>query len=266
MVIHRLKLTAGIVIAGLCIAGFGCASLRQNLPLKEQRPVAIPSMAGRQPQDGTARPAGAAKVVYLTFDADMTPAMKKRLEEKKVLAWYDPALIEYLRKEDVAATVFVTGMFAELYPSLITDLAKDDRFSIQNHSYDHSGFESPCYGLNELKSDDQRRAEITKTQDILHALTGKLPTMFRFPGLCKNAHDDATVISLGLKVNDGNLVSGDAFARDAARIAKHVVDAAVDGSVVVMHLGGPNAPATAEALRMIVPSLRAKGFNFAALR
>lgn len=255
MLIRRANLTAITVAATLCLAGFGCANTARTAS-SGSLPSAATSLS-------TSTTGG--KTVYLTFDADMTPAMKRRLEEHKVHSWYDPALLDYLRKDDVPATIFVTGMFAELYPTLITDLSKDSRFSLQNHSYDHSGFEAPCYGLNELKTDDQRKAEIAETQSVLKKLTGKAPTLFRFPGLCKNAHDDAIVASLGLRINDGNLVSGDAFSHNAGRIARHVIADARNGSVVVMHLGGPNAPATADAVRKIVPALRAEGFTFAAL-
>ena len=261
---EKFRSFISVLPAILLIAGFGCTvtpipaapspmhSARQEPPGTDASPDIRPEARQRK----------TIRTVYLTFDADMTPAMKRRLEEKKVSFWYDQGLVDYLRKENVPATIFTTGMFAELYPVLVKDLAEDGRFSIQNHSYDHAGFESPCYGLNELSTDDQRRAEITKTQAILKTLTGYAPTLFRFPGLCKNAHDDAIVTSLGLQVNDGNLVSGDAFSHDAARIAMHVIDTAVDGSVVVMHLGGPNATATPRAVMLIVPALRAKGFVF----
>ncbi len=264
MTYPRASSLAAFVVTVLCVAGFGCTDGHSPLAGLQFGKSELP-VAADAPQK-VASSNAANKTVYLTFDADMTPSMKKRLEEKKVRAWYDPALIAYLRQEDVHATIFVTGMFAETYQSLIAGLAKDDRFSLQNHSYDHSGFEFPCYGLNELKTDDQRRAEVSETQSILTRLTGKAPTLFRYPGLCKNAHDDAIVTSQGLRINDGNLVSGDAFNRNADGIARRVISSAKDGSVVVMHLGGPNAPATTDALRKIVPALRAEGFAFSTLQ
>lgn len=216
------------------------------------------------PQAGASAPM--TKTVYLTFDADMTQGMKSRLEKKKVAAWYDPKVIEELKSNDVPATIFATGMFAEIYPDLLKELSADGRFSIENHTYDHSAFAWPCYGLPALKTDEAKKAEIERTQAIIEKVTGKKPTLFRYPGLCgHNPHDDALVAAYGLTVNDGTVVSGDAFGRHPERIVKAVLDRVKDGSVVVMHLGGPNAPSTAAAVAELVPLLRARGFRFAKL-
>ena len=46
-----------------------------------------------------------------------------------------------------------------------------------------------------------------------------------------------------------------------------VLDDVRPGSIVVMHLiGAPNAPATAAALRTVIPALRARGYRFVTLR
>lgn len=249
----RMRLApAFAAAAAFVLLGAGCAA-----------PAIVPPPGSAVlPADG--KPAE--KTVFLTFDADMTQGMKSRLDEKKVAAWYDPKLIEELKAEDVPATVFVTGMFAEIYPDLIKELSADGRFSIENHTYDHSAFAWPCFGLRALKTDDEKRAEIRRTQAILESLTGKTPTLFRYPGLCgHDPHDDALVAAFGLAVNDGTLVSGDAFSRHPERIVRAVLGRVKDGSVVVMHLGGPNAPSTAAAVAELVPLLRAKGYRFAKL-
>jgi peptidoglycan/xylan/chitin deacetylase (PgdA/CDA1 family) len=247
-----VSLAAAVALTTLL--GAGCA-----------HPATAPLSANLPPL-GAGRSTDAVKTVYLTFDADMTPGMKARLEKKKVSAWYDQALIDGLRKEGVPATIFATGIFAEVYPDLLRELSADGRFSIQNHTYDHSAFAWPCFGLPSLKTDEQKREEIGRTQDIIEKVTGKRPAFFRYPGLCGNdPHDDAIVGSFGLTVNDGTLVSGDAFSRHPDRIIKTVLDHATDGSVIVMHLGGPNAPSTADAVAHLIPELRARGFRFAKL-
>jgi peptidoglycan/xylan/chitin deacetylase (PgdA/CDA1 family) len=61
-------------------------------------------------------------------------------------------------------------------------------------------------------------------------------------------------------------VSGDAFNPDAAAIVQQTIAGAKPGGVIVMHLiGAPNAPATATALRQVIPALRARGFRFVKL-
>jgi peptidoglycan/xylan/chitin deacetylase (PgdA/CDA1 family) len=62
------------------------------------------------------------------------------------------------------------------------------------------------------------------------------------------------------------VVSGDAFQPNPDPIVQAVVDRVRPGSIVVMHLhGGPNAPATDEALRRIIPALKQKGYRFVTL-
>jgi peptidoglycan-N-acetylglucosamine deacetylase len=50
------------------------------------------------------------------------------------------------------------------------------------------------------------------------------------------------------------VVSGDVGQSDAKAVAREVLEEAKPGSIVVLHLvGAPNAPATAKALREIIP-------------
>ncbi|MCX6754288.1 MAG: polysaccharide deacetylase family protein [Candidatus Nomurabacteria bacterium] len=205
------------------------------------------------------------KVAYLTFDADMTPFMKKKLDEKKVSTWYSKDLVNYLEDEKIPATIFVTGMFAEVYPDLIKDISKYPEIKIANHTYDHSGFESPCYGLKVVKTDKSKIEEIKKTQKILQSLTGYEPKYFRYPGLCNNKHDDALVKKLGLEISNEGLASGDAFNKDQVNITKTVVNGVQDGSVIIMHLGGPNAPAIDVSIKEIVIKLKAENYVFKVL-
>ena len=204
------------------------------------------------------------KALYLTFDADMTPSMRKRLAEGKVAAWYDPSLIRYLEQKRLPATVYMTGMFAEVYPSLAHRLGHDPRIVIGNHTYDHASFEARCYKLKPLTTDDEKRQEVLRAQAILKTATGQTPTSFRYPGLCRDAHDDAIVTGLGLSIDDGTIVSDDAFTRSATTIVEAVLRQAKPGGVILMHLGGPNAPMTGVALRRLVPLLERRGYTFGA--
>ncbi len=234
------------------------ASLPRRLaPAATTAPEAGPAATGT-PEEG--RP------IYLTFDADMTPGMLKRLRSGRVASWYDPSIIETLDAERVPATIFVTGLFAEAYPELIGKLASEGSYAFGNHSYDHAGFESPCYGLPTVSTDAAKLEEISKTQRILEGLTGRAPTLFRYPGLCRSAHDDALVASAGLRIDDGSVFSGDAFNRNPDAIARSVMSAARPGGVILMHLGGPNAPATGAALKVLIPKLRKHGYRFELLR
>jgi peptidoglycan/xylan/chitin deacetylase (PgdA/CDA1 family) len=192
----------------------------------------------------------------------MTPYMKSELTTGKVKTWYDPNIISYLETKKIPATIFVTGLFAETYPKEITQWSNDGLL-IENHTYDHSAFNSPCFGLKILKTDQEKKDEITKTQNIIFNLTGKTPTLFRYPGLCFKTSDNKLVTNLGLTINNGNLNSGDPFNKNPNSIIKTVASKAKDSSVILMHLGGPNAPSSYKALEKLIPILKKKGFNFA---
>ena len=192
----------------------------------------------------------------------MTTGMRAKLRSGAVKAWYDPAVINLLLKTGVPARIFVTGLFAETYPDLIRELAKSPNITFGNHTYDHLSFEPHCYGLQTLTTDDAKRAEITKTQTVIKDLTGVEPTLFRYPGLCRNEHDDVLVSSLGLTIDDGNLTSGDAFNHRVHSVTSTVLNDVHDGSEILFHLGGPNAPTDAVALADLIPKLQAIGFEF----
>ncbi|MDE2437955.1 MAG: polysaccharide deacetylase family protein [Patescibacteria group bacterium] len=203
------------------------------------------------------------KVVYLTFDGDMTPFMKKEQDQGKIKRWYDPTLFAYLEKNNVPATFFITGMFAEMYPSVIKDLAAHPNFSIQNHSYSHPSFEAGCYHLSFIVTDQEKRDQIEKAQKILTTLTGITPTYFRYPGLCHSAHDDNIVKDGGLDLVQGQFGSGDAWMKKASPIVRNVLKTLSEhNNVVIFHLGNKLTPKTTLAIKLLVPKLERMGYTF----
>jgi peptidoglycan/xylan/chitin deacetylase (PgdA/CDA1 family) len=225
--------------------------------------VVILSVIGTLPLNA-ASAAPAPPTIYLTFDADMTPGMLRQQHAGRVKAWYDPAIVDFLHANGVAATFFVAGLFAETYPELVGRISRDPLFTIGNHSYLHAAFEKPCYGLAVLHSDEEKAEDIAKAESVLTRIAGRAPSRFRYPGLCHAPRDDEEVRNAGLVVDVPTILGGDAFNRNAPAIAREVLRRAKDGGIVVLHVGGPNAPATLEALKVLVPALRAKGYVFRA--
>jgi len=210
-------------------------------------------------------PSSKSKSVYLTFDADMTPFMKEKLDKGIVSSYYSKDLVSYLEKEKIPSTIFVTGMFAEIYGDLIKEMGKYPEIEIANHSYSHPGFENPCYKLKTISTDAAKIEETEKTQKILTALTGITPKYFRHPGLCHNEHDDLLAKKMGLIVSDDGITSGDAFNKNPKNIIRNVLSKVHDGSVIIMHLGGPNAPAIDVAIKGMVDKLKEDGYAFKVL-
>jgi peptidoglycan-N-acetylglucosamine deacetylase len=97
---------------------------------------------------------------------------------------------------------------------------------------------------------------------VIAATTGKRPRYFRFPGGCFDGDDIGLVAGLGQQPVGWDVNSCDSFEQDPHVVAERVLAGLRPGSIVVMHLNGPpRAPATAEALRLLVPRLRARGLE-----
>lgn len=195
--------------------------------------------------------------VALTFDADMTASMKD-----KGAQWYDPKIIEILKEKEVPATFFLTGMWVETYPEAAKQLADSNLFEVESHSYQTKSFSQPCYELTPLKSKEEKEAAIEKAQQAIKDVTGVTPAYFRFPGGCYEQQDLKLVNDLGLKAVQWDVISEDAFAESASSIVNKTLEQTQNGSIIVFHLGGPNAPHTAEALEEIISSLKEKGYRF----
>ncbi|MEU8520473.1 polysaccharide deacetylase family protein [Streptomyces sp. NPDC048577] len=222
-------------------------------------PTMAPGPSGMTPVF-TRRTQGTEKVVALTFDADMTADQGPRAARGE--RFDNPRLIATLRRLGVDATVFMTGRWAEEYPDQARSIGNDPRFEIANHSYSHYAFASPCYGLPTVTERDMA-ADVTRAFDAFREAGARhVVPYFRFPGGC---YDDTALRALApAKVTavQWDVVSGDAFATDADAVAQQVLDGVRPGSLVVMHCTRSAAPATEQAIRRIVPELRARGYRF----
>ncbi|MGW6279221.1 polysaccharide deacetylase family protein [Kribbella sp. NPDC055071] len=199
--------------------------------------------------------------VALTFDADLTALMRRRLLSGKVHSYYNKHLIDELRSMHVPATMFLTGMWMEQYPDVTRQLAADPLFELGTHTYDHRGFTKHCYTLGTVPRaemlTDVRRAVVELDQLDSHATR-----WFRFPGGCYDATALHELASAGVTAVGLDVPGADGFAKSPKPIIKQVLDHARDGSIVVLHMhGGDNAPYTDEAITPIVKGLRTHGYE-----
>jgi peptidoglycan-N-acetylglucosamine deacetylase len=238
----------------------------ETTPTPEQEPAPEPERPPREAtptaiQEGTTK----GKRVALTFDADMTPDMQAKLEAGQVPAQYDRQVIRQLRKTKTPATLFITGMWARLYPEKVEKLAQDPLLTIGSHTYDHRAFTTDCYGLAAVTDPGEKEEEVTRTARTLRKLTGEEPFWFRFPGLCHSDQDVELVADEGEQVVDG-IGSGDAFQSNPQTIVSTVMSQVKPGSIIVMHMmGAPNAPASGEALKTLIPALEDEGYEIVSL-
>jgi len=199
-------------------------------------------------------------LVALTFDLDMNPEMAAAA--RAGFRWINTDGISYLESMNVHATLFMTGMWAEVYPVEARRLAANPNLEIGNHSYSHPAFHSPCYRLASVSRTAQA-SQVQRAQVAIERVTGLTPKYFRFPGGCYDRAALDTVHAAGLIPVQWNVNSTDAFNAYPQQIAATVLAGVKPGSIVVMHLMRGNAPSSAAALRLIIPALQRRGYEFA---
>ena len=198
-------------------------------------------------------------LVALTFDLDMTPDMAAAA--RAGFRWINTDGTSYLESTNVHATLFMTGMWAEVYPAEARRLAANPNFEIGNHSYSHPAFHSPCYQLWSVSRTAQP-SQVQRAQQAIERVTGLTPKYFRFPGGCYDRSALDIVHAAGLIPVQWSVNSIDAFNAYPQQIVATVLAGVKPGSIVVMHLMRGNAPSSAAALRVIIPALQRRGYEF----
>ncbi len=202
------------------------------------------------------------KKIALTFDAEMTDGMKADLVSGKAKSSYDRKIIDILNQTQTKATLFLTGLWIELYPNETTELSKNPLIELGSHSYTDSSYYGFCYGLKQLPS-TVKVEEIGATEKLLRKYAGIDNRLFRFPGGCYTPADVKLVNEANDTVVHWDVSGSDGFNTNTNQIVHNVVDNVQNGSIIILHLNGaPNIPKTAEALPTIISSLKQKGFEF----
>ncbi|MGW7529897.1 polysaccharide deacetylase family protein [Streptomyces sp. NPDC054783] len=267
----RVRRITAVCVLGAALAACGGAgpagsvrqapapSLVSASPSASRPPVLAPGPAGLTPVFAHG-PRTLGKTVALTFDADMTAAQGPRAAAGE--HFDNPDLIGALRALKVPATIFMTGRWADEYPTEARSLGHDPQFEVANHSYSHYAFTADCYGLpvvdaGRMRSDVERAYASLRKAGVPHPLP-----YFRFPGGCYDGRALRALSGLGVTAVQWDVVSGDAFATDADAVTRQVLDGVKPGSVVVMHCTRSAAPTTERVVRAVVPELRRRGYRF----
>ncbi len=202
------------------------------------------------------------KRIAITFDAEMTDGMKADLLSGKVQTSYNKKIIDILNQTQTKATLFLTGLWIELYPKETEELAKNQLFEFGSHSYTDSSYYGFCYGLKQLPS-TLRIEDVGATEKLLREHAHIDNRLFRFPGGCYTPDDVKLVNQADDTVVHWDIAGNDGFNTNTYQIVHNVIDNVQNGSIIVLHMNGaPTSPNTAEALPEIISSLKAKGFEF----
>lgn len=174
------------------------------------------------------------KIVYLTFDDG--PNQESTLQ-----------ILEILRKEQIKATFFVTGLAVSAYPELLKRIASEGH-EIANHTWDHQR-------LSYLSLTGQRR-EIERCSSAIWHVTGTRPLLFRPP----YGNFNQLTLKLGIPVVLWDIDPRDYSGIPADKIVEHIIDHAHGGAIILLHDRGKLN--TVAALPEIIRRLKEQGYSF----
>ena len=240
-------------------------------PTPTPTPVATGCSAGNRVPAGSAQTfstiPGAGHSVALTLD------MGGRL---------DPGvdILNFLIANHVCATVFPTGAMAQTAGGqqiMAIIKAHPELFEVGNHTMHHCNLVSggggsptaaPC-ATGGAPSAQFIKDELTDAAAILEQFSGQVPVPYWRPPY---GATNSVVLSAAASVGYTKTFMWDIDTIDwkpigdggptAQQIATKVISRAVDGSIVLMHLGGYE---TLDALEIMVPGLRDRGFGLTSL-
>lgn len=204
------------------------------------------------------------KLIALTLDL---------CEDRGEVAGYEGRIFDYLRSENVKATLFSGGKWLRSHVARAEQLMTDPLFELANHAEAHRNLRKlDAQAMADEIAGPQRayegiRAGLAKTQCATGAPEGvqSIPqrlSLFRFPfGAC-NASALNAVNDAGLLAIQWDLSSGDPDPHmDAKAIADQIVRHVKPGSIIIAHANGRGWH-TADALPLVIPKLKALGFQF----
>jgi peptidoglycan/xylan/chitin deacetylase (PgdA/CDA1 family) len=177
--------------------------------------------------------------VALTFDDGPDPART-------------PALLEALRELRAPATFFVVGKHVDAHPELAAQIAREGH-ELGNHTYSH-----PYLPLT--RSSTVAR-ELAAADAAIERATGSRPTLARPPYGGRSPRNVRVFDRAHKRLVLWDVNSFDWKQRTAAAIAERVLARVRPGSFILLHEAREGGEITVEAVRMLVPALRARGYE-----
>jgi len=179
------------------------------------------------------------RVIALTFDDGPDPART-------------PALLDALGELGVPGTFFVVGKHADAHPELVARMAREGH-ELGNHTYNHRYLP--------LQRSREVAAELAATDAAIERASGVVPTLARPPWGGRSPRNVRVFDRLAKKLVLWDVNSYDWKDLPPVDVAQRVVERARPGSIILMHDGGRDHTGTIAAVRLLVPELRARGFE-----
>lgn len=162
-----------------------------------------------------------------------------------------PDMLDILQRQNVQATFFVTGRFAEAFPDVVMQIAEAGH-EVGNHGYKHPH--------PDRLSVEQNKEDITQAETILESLTGVKPILYAPPyGECGE-----TVLTAAEQCGYTTILwtadtidwEDPAPSHDVL-VSRVTGDKLKAGAILLMH----PKPHTAEALEDILLAIGEKGYT-----
>jgi len=177
--------------------------------------------------------------IALTFDDGPDPART-------------PALLDALAGLGVKATFFVTGDQADANPELCARIAREGH-QLGNHTYSHR-----YLPLARSRSVEK---ELRATDRAIARAAGVVPNIARPPYGGRSPWTVRAFFRAAKRVVLWDVNSFDWKGKPAPEIAERVLERARPGSIVLMHEARDGGEVTIDAVRLLVPELRARGYE-----
>ncbi|MFW6281915.1 MAG: polysaccharide deacetylase family protein [bacterium] len=179
---------------------------------------------------------------------------------------YDSKLIDYLKSENIPATLFINYRWIEDNREVFMELADNPLFTIGNHGYRHLPLSvngKSAYDIKGTENIEEVVEEVLYNEMKIKELTGEKPQYFRTGTAFYDEIAIQIVNDLGEKVI-GYDTLGDAGATFTKEEVKEALLSIKPGSIILAHMNHPESE-TAEGIMAAVPELKKKGYKFVKL-
>ena len=179
------------------------------------------------------------RVVALTFDDGPDPVRT-------------PALLDVLAEQQAPATFFLLGDAAEMHPSVVARIAREGH-ELGNHTY--------CHRYLPLARSRSVERELAATDRAIATAAGVVPKVARPPWGGRRPGTVRAFARLAKRLVTWDVNSDDWKGAPADALVARILERTRPGSIILMHEARDHGEVTIEAVRKLIPELRARGYQ-----
>ena len=196
--------------------------------------------------------------VFFGNSMKLYPIYKVETQKNEISITFDAAwgadktreIMDVCDEYGIKATFFLVGIWVEEYPEITKEIAERD-FEIGSHSYNHPDFTK--LGIQEMQT------ELIRTNELIQKVAGIKPTLFRPPYGAYNNDLINTLNKLNMRGIQWDVDTLDWKGYGPNQVISRVNNKIDSGSIILCH---NNAEHVVENTRLILTTLKNKGFNF----